>query len=86
MFTGIPVARAITFMEDFLKEKNIQQETIQEFKDLLHHCVDKDLCVFGGTVYRFPDGLPMRGPLSILVADVFLNRLETEIVETNSRV
>lgn len=34
----------------------------------------------GGTLYEFPDGLPMVAPLSSLVADVFMDHFETDLL------
>ena len=50
MFTRILVVRTITYMEDLLKEKNIPQETIKEFKDLLQHCVENNSCAFSAAL------------------------------------
>ena len=80
MFTTVPVARTISIMVDHLQKKNIPTPVVAEFKDLLSHCTEKNLCVFQGSVYKFPDGLPMGDPLSMLMADVFMDNLESEIL------
>ena len=39
------------------------------------------ICYFNGDSYIFPDGLPMGGPLSSLLADIFMDRLEQWILK-----
>jgi len=80
MFTRVPVARTIAIMIDMLERKNISPPIVAEFRTLLNHCTERNICVFQGSVYRFPDGLPMGGPLSMLMADVFMDSLETELL------
>ena len=80
MFTNIPVSKTVNLITDLLKQKNIPLVVIDEFWDLITQCTKKNLCVFRGTTYVFPDGLPMGGPLSMLLAAVFIDHLETEIL------
>lgn len=85
LFTNTPVARTINIMIDTLHKCRTPQAAVEEFRDLLAQCTEKNSCIFRGTLDRFPDGLPMGGPLSMLLADVFLDHLENEILKTSTR-
>ena len=39
--------------------------------------------LLSGKTYKFPDGLPMRGPLSAMVADIFIDHLESAVLESS---
>ena len=52
-------------------------------QDLTHAHTGKNLCVFQGPVYKFPDGFPMGGLLSVLMADVSIDSLETELLRSS---
>ena len=80
MFTRIPVKYTIDIMLEFLKKAAIQQEIIDEFHKLIKLCLNDNICFFLGKTYRFPDGLPMGAPLSMLVADIFMDHLKSSIL------
>lgn len=82
MYTCIPVLKSIEIMCNILSNKNIPQDTIQEFRHLILLCLKENLCMYGNVIYQFPDGLPMGGPLSCLVAEVFMDYLEHKLFET----
>ena len=78
MFTRIPMIRAIKH----LKNNNICPNTINEFSKVLTHRTTNILCVFQGSAYEFLDGLPLGDPLTMLVADIFMDNLEDENVHS----
>ena len=84
MYTRIPVQKAIDITLTHLRQVNQANEVIEDFKVLLSQCIDKNLCVFRETTYQFPDGLPMGGPLSALIAEIYLDFLETEILKSST--
>ena len=53
---------------------------MKEFHHLISICLKQNVCVFKGKTYKFPDGLPMGGPLSMLVVDIFMGKLKTDIL------
>ena len=83
MFTNIPVARTVNIMTDLLHQNHTPPVVIDEFRVLITQCTSKNLCTFRGTTYVFPDGLPAGGPLSMLVAEVFVDHLETAILRSS---
>lgn len=76
MYTNIPVSRAIEIMCKILKNRSLDESFICQFKNLINACLARNICSFNNKTYQFPDGLPMGGPLSALVADVFMCHME----------
>ena len=66
--------------ESLIKSK-FSHDYADEFSDLLYVCVQLNLCYFNGETYIFQDGLPMGGPLSSLLANVYMDRLEHWILK-----
>ena len=76
MFTTIPVEFAVDTMYELIVKSGSIFDTADEFERLILLCAEKDVCFFDGKMIRFPAGLPTGGPLSSLIANVFMNRLE----------
>jgi len=66
MFSKIPISRAAPILIKILEQENIHTDFINEFKNLLSICLQQNICVIKNKTYKFPDGLPMDGPLSVL--------------------
>ena len=71
-------------MVELLEKKNIPPVITAEFKDFLTLCTEKNLHIFQGSVYKFPDGFPIGGLLSTLIADVFMDKLESDILKSSA--
>ena len=82
MYSCIPVLKSIGYMCEILSQNNVPNEVIQEFEQLLLLCLKENLCTYNNVIYKFPDGLPMGGPLSCLVADVFMDYFERHLFNT----
>ena len=76
MYSNIPVAASIDIMLSHLEKTHVSTDVRQEFSTLLCACLKDNVCVFRNSVYKFSDGLPMGGPLSSLVADLFMDAQE----------
>ena len=76
MFTNIPVHKTVDIMYEVLVKSGQSLDAADEFEKLILHCVKDNICHFDSKVFRLPDGLPMGGPLSSLMADVLMDRLE----------
>ena len=61
--------------ETLIKSGQSYQYT-EEFTGLVSSCVKQNICFANGKIHLLPDGLPMGGPLSSLMADIFMDRLE----------
>nr|VZH89098.1 unnamed protein product [Spirometra erinaceieuropaei] len=81
LFTSIPPALAIDTIDDFLREK--YDETDQQLKRA--HIIEllelrlKTFFTFNGQVYEQKKGTPMGSPLSGLIAEAVLQRLEQQV-------
>ena len=82
MFTTMPVNRTEELMADILMEKSIHPEIVGEFWDLLSIRLKYNISTNKNKKYEFPDGLLMEGPLSMIASEVFMNRLEMDILNT----
>ena len=51
-------------------------DAADEFEKLILLCTEKNICLFDGKIFQFPTGLPMGGPLSSLIPNVLIDRLE----------
>nr|VZI29501.1 unnamed protein product [Spirometra erinaceieuropaei] len=81
LFTSIPPALAIDTIDGFLREK--YDETDQQLKrahiiELLELCL-KTFFTFNGQVFEQKKGTPMGSPLSGLIAEAVLQRLEQQV-------
>nr|VZI31581.1 unnamed protein product [Spirometra erinaceieuropaei] len=81
LFTSIPPALAIDTIDSFFREK--YDETVQQLKrahiiELLELCL-KTFFTFNGQVYEQKKGTPMGSPLSGLIAEAVLQRLEQQV-------
>jgi len=79
MFNKIPVAETIELVCYLLQDMSLGDDDIEEFRDLITLCLEDNICMFNNLVYKFPDGLPMGGPLSSLAADIYIDNIEHRI-------
>ena len=84
MFTRIPVQYTIDLVVNNLCNRQLPQNIIDEFKTLIQLCLKDNTYKFQNKTYQFPDGLPMGGSLSTLLADVFMSHMEYTILEDPS--
>lgn len=75
MYTNVPIDEAITTIEENLLKNNPATETA-EIIDLLRTVLHQNTFSFNGKIYQQNEGLAMGSPLSGIVANIFLNRLE----------
>ena len=80
MYTRIPVDYTIGIILTLLTNAQLHQDIVTEFKDLLKLCLKDNICFFMGRIYKFQDGLPMGAPLSALVANVYMDHMEKQIL------
>ena len=66
MYTRITVNYTIGIMLALLRDAQIHQS----------------ICFFMSKIYKFQDGLPMRGPLSALVANAYMDHIEKQILNS----
>ena len=77
MYTRVPVVYTISIMISMLRKLSIPEDTVIELKNLITMCLKDNICVFRNKTYKFPDSL-----LSSLVAEVYMNHIEEEIISS----
>nr|VZI29858.1 unnamed protein product [Spirometra erinaceieuropaei] len=83
LFTSIPQALAVETLSDLLRQNydgGDGQPTAQDLIELMGHCL-KTLFTFEETTYEQIKGTPMGSPISGLIAEMVLKKLERRLFE-----
>ncbi|BHF57308.1 hypothetical protein SprV_0100024900 [Sparganum proliferum] len=83
LFTSIPRALAVATLSDLLRQNydgSDGQPTAQDLIELMGHCL-KTFFTFEGTTYEQIKGTPMGSPISGLIAEAVLQKLERRLFE-----
>nr|VZI31546.1 unnamed protein product [Spirometra erinaceieuropaei] len=83
LFTSIPQALVIETLSDLLRQNydgGDGQPTAQDLIELMGHCL-KAFFTFEGTTYEQIEGTPMGSPISGLIAEAVLQKLERRLFE-----
>jgi hypothetical protein len=83
LFPNVPLSPTLESITDILTEANVSTPAAEEFTSLLRTCLFPNFCKFNNKIYQFQDGLPMGSPLSPLISEIFMNRLEREVFTSN---
>ncbi|XP_050513525.1 uncharacterized protein LOC126889333 [Diabrotica virgifera virgifera] len=84
LFTNIPTQEVISIVALDLWNNNYHPNQIIEYTELLNLCLSQNFFNFNNTTYVQPDGLAMGSPLSPILADIFLNDLESNKIVKNN--
>ncbi|BHF83705.1 hypothetical protein SprV_0902684900 [Sparganum proliferum] len=83
LFTSIPQALAVETLSDLLRQNydgGDGQPTAQDLIELMGHSL-KTFLTFEGTTYEQIKGTPMGSPISGLIAEAVLQKLERQLFE-----
>ncbi|BHF79912.1 hypothetical protein SprV_0702303600 [Sparganum proliferum] len=83
LFTSIPQALAVETLSDLLRQNydgGDGQPTAHDLIELMGHCL-KTFFTFEGTTYEQIKGTPMGSPISGLIAEAVLQKLERRLFE-----
>ncbi|BHF62064.1 hypothetical protein SprV_0100504500 [Sparganum proliferum] len=83
LFTSIPQALTVETLSDLLRQNydgGDGQPTAQDLIELVRHCL-KTFFTFEGTTYEQIEGTPMGSPISGLIAEAVLQKLERRLFE-----
>nr|VZI44606.1 unnamed protein product [Spirometra erinaceieuropaei] len=81
LFTSIPQALAVETLSDLLRQNYDEgdgQPTAQDLIELMGHCL-KTFFTFEGITYEQIKGTPMGSPISGLIAEAVLQKLEKRL-------
>ncbi|XP_061404410.1 uncharacterized protein LOC133340310 isoform X1 [Lethenteron reissneri] len=79
LFTNVPVLDTIAIIEDL-----VQQGLNPDVPTLVRLCLTNTYFTWNGTFYKQNDGTPMGYPLSPVVANVFMEKFETDAIQTST--
>ena len=82
MFPNIPTQETIQIINNLLHKQNKLPTVRDELITLLSLCLNQNYFKFNNTYYTQNTGLPMGSPLSPLIADIFMDNLETYFLKT----
>lgn len=82
LFTNVPVRETIDFIIDQIYNKNKLKPIATKliFKRLLLKLATESVFIFNEKFYKQTDGCTMGGPLSVIFADIFMTKLENDVV------
>ena len=83
LYTNVPVNESIAVILDclFANDSSLYEGfTREEFKKLLELTLMDSYFKFNGSIYKQITGLSMGSPISPLIANIFLNKFETSIL------
>ncbi len=90
LFTSIPVNKLLQYTRDLLeKDNSLKQRTKLSIDDIIKGmeiCLRSTYFQFRENYYEQEDGMAMGCPLSTIGADIFMERLESELVENNNHI
>jgi len=84
LFTNVPVHESKQLVQDILNESSCDKLVKDEFMILFDTCLKQNYFRFNNVFYKQLHGLSMGSPISPLVADIFMNYLETKIFDSNN--
>ena len=89
LFTSVPIQPVLDIIQQRLtKEQDLQKRTsmtIKQIISLLKFCLNSTSFVFQGQDYQQVEGAAMGSPLSPIVANIFMENVEREALETALR-
>ena len=87
LFTSVPIQPVVNIIQQKLaNDKDLQHRTNMSIKhiSLLEFCLRSTCFVFQGQYYKQAEGVAMGSPLSPIVANIFMEKFETEALEIAS--
>ena len=83
LFTNVPVGETIEYILDeiYVYNKIPKLSSRLVFKRLLTKLSTESLFIFNEKFFQQIDGCTMGGPLSVVFANIFMTKMEKEIVE-----
>ena len=82
LFTNVPIHDTINYILDeiYVRKKLPELCTRRIFKNLLLKLTTENTFMFNDRFYKQTDGCTMGGPLSVIMSNIFMTKLELEVV------
>ena len=86
LFTNVPVRETVDYIMDkiYKEEKLPIIATKLTFKRLLQKLLTENIFMLNDNFYQQTDGCTMGGPLSVICANIFMTKMEEEIVNAEN--
>ena len=81
MYSNIPVQETIKIIQNQLNIINTDQEETEQLISLLRSSLDQNYFEFDNQYYLQSEGLPMGGPLSSIISEIYLQDYENKFIE-----
>ena len=82
LYSNIPIAETLQLIKNIVNRTFQSNTTTEIINDLLELCTTQNFCRFNNKYYKYQKGLPMGMPLSGLLADIFLDSIESSLLNT----
>jgi len=84
MYSNIPCDEALEALGNRLTEsKQFNNDEIKDILNMVGEIIKQNYYEWNGNIYHDPKGLPMGGPLSALLAEIFLQKFEESHILNN---
>jgi hypothetical protein len=83
LFTSVPIHKTLLLTKELLTTSDVDPQLAKEFSLLLELCVNQNYFLFNNNFYKQTDGLAMGSPLSPILADIFMDNLESQLFNSN---
>jgi hypothetical protein len=80
LFPSIPVDLAYDEVEKLMAKKKIDPVRREEILNGLKTCLESEYCTFRNKIYKMESGLAMGNPLSPFLANLVMERLESQVL------
>lgn len=81
LFNRIPPREVQTIAENIILKSKFENTKKLELITMIEICLSHNFLQYKNTIYSDPNGLPIGSPLSPLMAELFLDHLETKIFD-----
>lgn len=79
LFPSIPIDEALNDMDKWLTECDIEEQKKTIFLKIMRMCMDDSFFQFRGKWYKLTHGTCMGNPLSPIIANIFMSKLEKSL-------
>lgn len=80
LYTNIPTKESLKIIKQLITEKKGQNDETNMINNLFTFCFQQNFCNFNNTIYTYEEGLPMGSPLSGIIADIYMNKIENDLI------